>query len=201
MKKFTRREVLSAAIPAALGVAATTALATETIASELPAAVVGTVAVPNINMGLGELGSCKNIFVREFRFLFSFDHMGADFNHSITFDRVKKEIKFKNYEISRDGVVLIQNWIDAMLNNEFPDETMVLSTYDGCGNELYRKKFSGLKVQAVVSSFNCSTSECAMPEVCLSYESYQDVPVSGEKHKTQVKETQIDHLNERSWTL
>jgi hypothetical protein len=198
MEKINRRELLGAAIPAALGVAAATTAAT---ASELPAAIVGTVEVPSIDMGLGELGSHKNTFVREFRFLFWFDHMGPEFNHSITFDRVNKEIKFKNYEISRDGKVLIQDWIDAMVNGAFSDETMILATYDGCGKELYRKRFTGLKVKSCISAFNCSSSECAMPEVCLSYKTYRDVPAGGEKYRTQPKEIQIDHLNGRSWIV
>lgn len=193
--EINRRELLSAAIPAALG----TTLAVG--ASELPAAIVGTQAVPNIDMGLGELGSAKNTFVREFRFLFWFDHMGPEFNHSVTFDRVKREIKFKNYEICRDGKVLIQDWIDAMINGAFLNETMTLATYDGCGQELYRKKFTGLKIKACVSAFNCESSECAMPEVCLSYETYKDVPVGKEEHPTKAKEIQIDHLNGRSWIL
>ena len=195
--EINRRELLSAAIPAALGTAVVSVGA-----SELPAAILGTVAVPNIPMGLGELGSPTNTFVREFRFLFSFDHMGPEFNHSITFDRVKKEIKFKNYEIYRsDGRILIQDWVDSMINGAFPDETMFLSTFDGCGKELYRKRFTGLKVKACVNSFNCSSSECAMPEVCLSYETYKDVPVGNELHPTKAKEIQIDHLNGRSWIL
>lgn len=200
MEKINRRELLSAALPAVvLGTVAATA--EPSMASELPAAIVGTVEVPSINMGLGELGNNKNIFVREFRFLFWFDHMGPEFNHSIVFDRVNKEIKFKNYEIWRDGKVLIQDWIDAMANGAFPNETMTLATYDGCGKELYRKKFTGLKVKSCISSFNCSSVECAMPEVCLSYKTYRDVSVGGEKHRTQPTEIQIDHLNGRSWVL
>jgi len=193
MEKLNRRELLSAAIPAALGA---TAVAT---VSELPAAIIGTQAVPPINMGLGELGSAKNTFVREFRFLFWFDHMGSEFNHSINFDRVKKEIKFKNYEIYRDGKVLLQDWLDAMVNGAFRSETMTLATYDGCGVELYRKRFTGLKVKGCVSTFNCASSECSMPEICLSYETYEDVPVGSEKHPTQVKPIQVDHLNGRTW--
>lgn len=193
MKKLNRRELLSAAIPAALGA---TAVAT---ASELPAAIVGTQAVPPINMGLGELGSVDITFVREFRFLFWFDHMGPEFNHSITFDRVKKEIKFKSYEIYKDGKVLIQDWLDAMVNGAFRSETMTLATFDGCGNELYRKKFTGLKVKGCTSSFNCSSSECSLPEVCLSYDTYENVPVGSEPHPTKAKPIQIDHLNGRTW--
>jgi len=193
--EINRRELLSAAIPAALGTTLAVGVA------DVPAAIVGTQAVPTIEMGLGELGSPSNIFVREFRFLFWFDHMGPEFNHSITFDRVKREIKFKSYEIYRDGKVLIQDWTDAMVNGAFPDETMTLATYDGCGTELYRKRFTGLKVKACTNSFNCSSSECALPEVTLSYETYKDVPVGSEQHPTQAKEIQIDHLNGRSWIL
>lgn len=206
--EINRRELLSAAIPAALGA---TAAAATVGASELPAAIVGTQEVPSIEMGLGELGSANNIFVREFRFLFWFDHMGPEFNHSITFDRVKREIKFKNYEISRDGKVLIQDWTDAMVNGAFPDETMTLATYDGCGHELYRKLFTGLKVKACVSSFNCGSSECAMPEVTLSYKTYKDVPINTDDWisssdglklvKRKSKPIQLDHLNSRTWTL
>ena len=206
--EINRRELLSAAIPAALGA---TAVAATVGASELPAAIVGTQAVPSLDMGLGELGSGKNTFVREFRFLFWFDHMGPEFNHSVTFDRVKKEIKFKNYEISKDGKILIQDWIDAMINGAFPDETMTLATYDGCGQELYRKKFTGLKVKACVNTFNCGSSECAMPEVTLSYKTYKDAPTGTDDWilsedglklvKKKVKPIQIDHLNGRFWTL
>jgi hypothetical protein len=197
MEKLNRRELLSAAIPAVLGATAVAA------ASELPAAIVGTQAVPSINMGIGELGSSTITFVREFRFLFWFDHMGPEFNHSVNFDRIKKEIKFKNYEIYRDDKVLLQDWLDAMVNGAFRSETMTLATYDGCGKELYRKRFTGLKVKGCVSSFNSGSSECSLPEVCLTYETYKDVPVGNEihpTHPTQAKEIQIDHLNGRSWT-
>src|SRR5207302_1838043 len=121
MKDINRREMLGVAIGTAAAVAIPTAAQ-----AELPNEIVATQAVQPINMGLGELANPSNVFVRQFRFLFWFDHMGPEFNHSIKLDRVAKEIRFKNYEIATNGKVLIQDWIDAMVDGNFPKETMTL---------------------------------------------------------------------------
>lgn len=177
----------------------------------VPASIVGTAAVVGaepafepaapISMGLGQLASNEITFVRQFRFLFSFDHMGADFNYSINFDRVKKEIKIRNYEVARaDGSLPYQEWIDAMLNGDYPDETLTLTTYDGCGNEIYKRQFTGLSIKSCSSSFDMSDSEVSMPETCMTYEGYKNIPIGTVKHPTYPKATQVDHLNGRTWT-
>lgn len=154
-------------------------------------------------MGLGELGGPDMRFVRKFRFLISGDHLSNLFIFSAHISWIGKKIQLTVYEAYKDGNgIEIHNWADAMEENKYPDESMILTTLDGCGMEIYKRKFSGLKILERENNFDYSDSDISTHIVTLSYEKYEKLPVDTEI-KTEMKKeplAQVDHLNGRMWT-
>ncbi len=122
------------------------------------------------NMGIGNLGLPGLVFVRQYRFLISGEHLGDDFNFSVHIDYVKKIIKIAAYEVIDDGVIPIHEWADGMEAGKYLDETLLLVTLDGCGKELYRRRFWGLDITGRENAFNYSSSDVTTHEVTLRYE-------------------------------
>src|ERR1700678_461789 len=107
---------------------------------------------PSHSMGMhATLISLYSTFVRQFRFLLSGEHLDDAYTKSMKVNYIKKTIKLKAYEISvpqKEGgtCVPVIRWADAIQAGQHPNETLLLVTLDGCGDEIYRRRFSGLKI-------------------------------------------------------
>ena len=149
------------------------------------------------NMGLGVLGERGLSFVRKFRYTLSGNHLSEWFNKESWIDYKKKIISLVAYEAIKDRKIEIHDWADAMEKGEYPDETLVLTTYNGCGKELYKKRFSELKIEGRKSDFDYSSSDVACTILEISYKECVNEAVTDHVHATEPKETSVDHLNAR----
>ncbi len=154
-------------------------------------------------MGLGDLGKPDMIFVREFRWILKGKYLSEMFNKTVGVDYYNRRLLVSIYEVYESATEAqgkkthAHAWADRLESGEWNDEELVLITFDGCGNELYAKRFSGLEVKGRQNKFDYSSSEAAAHEVLLSYKSCEDVNTTKDVHPTKPKKAQIDHLNAR----
>lgn len=129
------------------------------------------------DMGMGKLGDSEMVFVRKFRFLLSGEHLEPWYMNSAKYDLVMRVLEIRGYEIATpEGVVPINNWVEDMLGGKYPNETLTLITLDGCGNELYKRTFKGLKLLNVKNSFDMSSIAEGNTDIVIGFESceYKD---------------------------
>ena len=126
---------------------------------------------PKKSMGIGPLGSPDLIFSRKFRWTLEGQHLPAHFVKNVKFDYVNKKITFEYYDVatSTDGFHALV-WADHLGKRKLPDETLTFSTYDGCGVELDRQIFKGLKLLAHYCDFDYASSDEATQNIVVSYE-------------------------------
>lgn len=70
--------------------------------------------------------------------------------------------------------VLAHVWAENMRNNNYPDEKLNLTTYDGGKNKLYSRCFKNLKIIEEKHSFNYCSFEFACYVVSVSFENYEN---------------------------
>lgn len=155
-----------------------------------------------VNMGIGELGEPGLVFIRQFRFLIDSQHLSSAFNHSVHIDWSNKMIRLTVYEVFKDGVIPVHQWADAMEKGEYPNESFNLMTLDGCGNEIYKKRFTGLTIRNRSNEFSYEKSDVSFHTMLISYDECHDEPTSKNK-TTEIKKTNdaapINHLNAKCW--
>lgn len=153
------------------------------------------------NMGIGKLGESHLVFVRKFRWTLKGKYLTEWYNKSVNIDYSVKFLTLSTYEIyDKNGAVAIHEWADRMESGEYQDEELLFITYDGCGNELYARKFTGLKVTNRSNHFDYTDSDVSMHRVVITFEKCEIIPVTDEKHFPVVtKETEINFLNAKTW--
>ena len=120
----------------------------------------------NINMGIGALGNPDTIFSRKFRWTFGSTSLPQEFMRNVKFDYANRIIKFSYYDIvSKDGGMQALVWADKI-----PDEDMIFTTYDGCGNPLYTLVFSGITLINHEANFDYESSDVATTELTIKYD-------------------------------
>ncbi len=140
--------------------------------------------VCNRNMGIGEIGRTDLTIVRQFRWTFGNELLTEHFMKSVNFDFVNQIIHFESYEIAENGKDIgVQKWIEE----RSWDETLVFTTYDGCGQALYTYKFSETQIISDSSSFDYESSEASVRKISVKY-----VSIEREFH---LKET-VNEINE-----
>ena len=156
----------------------------------------------NNDMGLGELANPNLIFVRQFRFLISSEHLSDSYNFAVHINWTEKVLTLDAYEVIVGGSVPIHNWADAMERGDYPDESLGFVTLDGCGNELYRYKFSDLKITGRENYFIYEKSDVSMHKVTLSFGKSEKMSVTSDPHKIMKDMTlaEVNHLNAKGWT-
>jgi hypothetical protein len=155
------------------------------------------------DMGIGKLGGHEIVFVRQFRFLLSGEHLEAWYTKAATFDVVSKLLEIKAYEVTDGtGKVFINNWVEAMVRKEYPDETLTLLTLDGCGNEIYKRVFKGLSIVSTKNVFDMESSDEGNTNVTIRFESceYEDCLNGKHEHCDPSHSTvEINHLNAKTF--
>lgn len=115
-------------------------------------------------------------------------------------DWTAKSILISAYEYILDGLITIHEWADAMEAGKYPDETLTLITLDGCGKELYRRVFKGLRIKQRKNTFNYDTSDVSTHDIILTYDELEKQPAQEEKHETgEPREVEINHLNAKTF--
>lgn len=152
------------------------------------------------SMGLGKLAKPEIVFVRKFRFILGSVNFDPHCIYSLEIDWTAKSILISAYEYILDGLIPIHEWADAMEAGNYPEETLTLITVDGCGLELYRRVFKGLKIQRRKNTFNYNTSDVSTHDIILTYDEMEKQAVQEEKHETsEPKEVEINHLNAKTF--
>jgi len=140
------------------------------------------------SMGIGPLGRSDMVFVRKFRWTLQ----GKDFDDNVVLDEhwfktlnidfSRNQLDFQAYEvISKDAEDLqIQEWLDKESHDS---ELLMLTTYDGCGNPLYKYTFFNPVVVHDTLDFDYANSEESVRKVSVKFEDYTRTFVANDKHK------------------
>jgi len=148
------------------------------------------------NMTMGKLISPDTIFVRKFRWTIKGDHLEEWWIKSADIDWGEQQIKLQAYETwLKPGRVAALEWIEGMREKKWPKESMSLTTFDGCGNELYEYTFNGIKLLKDKSNFDYDSSDVSTRNITLGYSKSHWV-VAQEKERTEIDELkdQVDVL-------
>lgn len=137
------------------------------------------------SMGLGSLGEPETVFVRKFRWTMRALDLDPHYMKKVEFDFAKKLIHFEAMEVVFPGSKDIQ--IQAWLESDLSKETLVFTTYDGCGKPLYQYNFSHLEVVSDKANFDYSVSDESTRNVTLSYKDYERVFHAGPEKPVVVK--------------
>ncbi len=146
-------------------------------------------------MGIGKMGEKDIKFVRKFRFVLVGKYLNEWYNKTFYVNYTTKTITLSAYETVDESGIHIHNWADNMENGKYHDEELTLTTYDGCGHEIYKRHFSGLKLLSRENDFDYSLSDVACHLVQLTYEKCDILPVTKDVHPTTKREAEVDHLN------
>ena len=143
-------------------------------------------------MGLGRLADPNLIFVRKFRWTLEGEGLPETWNTKVDIDFKKQELLIEMFEVvdtTKDDID-VHTW----LAKDLTKESLVLKTYDGCGNELYQYEFKCLSMLEDKMGFDYAVSDPSARKVRLQYNNcirkrlYEKV----EKHPTLVGEFKQD---------
>lgn len=180
------------------------------------------IEIQPISMGIGKLGEPDNIFVRKFRYTVKGQHLDDFSIKSFSFDLKKKHLELKAYELlttGGSGDIPVDVWAQGMSEDRWPNETLTLRTFDGCGKPIYEYTFHGLQILERCIRFDYGDSEASIQEILLSFDSFRrellfpintdrwtvlldgtdrEVPLDLEgRPKIDVEPTSVNHLNAR----
>lgn len=126
-------------------------------------------------MGIGLLGDPSLVFVRKFRYTLKSEHLPCDFVVSTKIDYKERTLSFVYYDVKKEGEadgIHALKWAQRMEYKVYPNETLELCTYDGCGTELYKVKFFGLELLEHKSDFDYNTSDVSAQQIKVSFTDY-----------------------------
>jgi hypothetical protein len=131
-------------------------------------------------MGLGKLGCQNMIFVRKFRFSLEGPNIPDWVIKAAHVNLAKKQLFIKAYELveapeqaykgQQGSDSPIELWAKSMEDGRWPDETIKLTVWDGCGKGLYAYTFSGLKLASRELDFDMASSEEVLQEIVMEYQ-------------------------------
>lgn len=110
------------------------------------------------------------LFARKFRWTLEGDHLPNICIKKISdLDYINRQISFEAYEIIVDGKNPAAKWMEEMLANRLPKETLCLKTYDGFGNTLDAINFEGLTLVSAKSDFDYESSDATTIRFTLGF--------------------------------
>jgi len=112
------------------------------------------------------------VFCREFRFTLSGKHLKEHFVKNVKMDLFNKQLNVQIYQVFDGPDVPAIVWLDKMKETDW-DEELVLTTYDGCGSELYQYKFKGITLKAHTVDYDYSSSKEAVDSLLLGFREYE----------------------------
>lgn len=142
------------------------------------------------NMGIGKLGNPHLIFVRKFRFTLKGKYLEESYNTDVEINYSKKTISFATYEVFVNNEIPIHVWADSIESQQHEDEELILTTFNGIGESLYAKKFTGLKITDRSNKFDYSDNDVSKYHIILTYENCEKIPVKE-------KEIELNFLNSK----
>lgn len=156
---------------------------------------------PKQLMGIGKLGNPNLIFARQFRWTLKGKYLQDHWNKSVNIQYTDKTINLSAYEVfMEDGTIPIHVWAEGMEKGEFKDESLILTTFDGCGYPLYAYKFIGIKLKSRHSDFDYRSSDVSYHKITLTFDKYRKHQ-STESYFPLKKEekAEVNFLNAKTW--
>jgi len=137
------------------------------------------------DMGMAELS--QSIFARKFRWTLKNANFSECFVKSVKVDHVKKVLDVEFYDVVLDNANRFNalNWLTNLQSEAMKgiNETLLLTTYDGCGNPLYGIKFTGLTLLEHTMDLDYSDSDVIYRKTKLSF-LQQDLEIHNPKKPT-----------------
>lgn len=188
----------------------------------------------NRPMGIGKLGGSNMIFVRKFRFSLTGSHLEDWSIKAVSVDLTGKMLRIKGYEVIDTGDnnkyrtpntgndAPIEVWAQGLSEGRWPQEVLMLTTFDGCGKALYEYTFEGLSMLDRRLDFNMASSDESCQRLVVGFKTYKrrflldkpadyrwrmllhgadreiDVHVEG-RPNINIEETPIDFMNGKMW--
>jgi hypothetical protein len=123
---------------------------------------------PPKNMGVGKLGDPDSLFIRECRWTLESNTLDQHYAKKVDFDFCNGKVYVEVMELvfPGDDSMQVHDWIDSLKDNQ---QSVVFTTYDGCGNPIYRYTLSKLAVYEDRASFDYASSEVASRKLLLHY--------------------------------
>lgn len=162
------------------------------------------------------LGNNTMLFVRQFRYTICSEHLGDWNSCKVDVDWFNKSLIITAYElwVAPDATrannpptlnpyevncVPAVRWATDMQDKKYPDESLYLATYDGCGNMLYGSRFTGLNITGRNSTYDYESTDAARHKITISYKNAEPfdreqwyVTIPPEKEE---KECKLHHLH------
>lgn len=119
-----------------------------------------------MNMSMGQLGHPSTVFARKFRWTLEGENLPPSFVKNVSIDYNRCRVKFEYYDVATEnGSFHALQWANSLR----PTETLTFTTYDGCGNWLYRSVFSSLYITEHSSDFDYNSSEISCQQITVGY--------------------------------
>jgi hypothetical protein len=158
-------------------------------------------------MGL-DPGFCNVVFVRKFRWTLSGPHLPEQWLKKVEFDWMNKRLYCEVYEtFVQPGKVAVIDWLESF--EEYANEPLVFTTWDGCGNAIYEYTLHDLTLWKNDSDFDYSSSDVSTRKIVVSFSDakyrafdYIDHKVEPEASLNGEIDTDpvpIHTLNDRTW--
>ena len=112
------------------------------------------------------------IFCREFRFTLSGNHLKEHFVKNVKMDLFNKHLDIDIYQVFDGPDVPAIAWLDKMKETDW-GEKLVLTTYDGCGSELYQYTFKGITLKSHTVNYDYSSSKEAVDSLVIGFKEYE----------------------------
>ena len=128
------------------------------------------------DMGLGRLADPTMVFVRNFRWTLTAESLdGTDslpewFQTKVKVDFYHNKLYFESLEVMCHDNVL--NWIESVKANPDKKRWMVLTTYDGLGNQLYTYQFNGISIGEREVNYDYDSSDVATQKITIYFTDY-----------------------------
>ena len=136
-------------------------------------------------MGIGPLGAPGVKFVRKFRWILESTGLPEHLVSDVKIQFHKKMIIANCYEVMETqheediGKIRIQDWVE---DPYLKDKTLVLTTYDGCGDPIYQYKFKKIELKEDNMDLSYSSSDCSMRELHIHFGTYTREVFQPERH-------------------
>jgi hypothetical protein len=125
------------------------------------------------SMGHALSNAHKLIFCREFRFTLKGKYLAESFIKKVNMDLVNKLLYISIYQVYGVGSdVPGVLWLEDMRKNNW-DEELVLTTYDGLGEELYQYTFKGLTLKGHDVNYEYASSNEANDNFIIGFKEYE----------------------------
>lgn len=116
------------------------------------------------------------IFVRKYRFVLNGASLPQEFVQNVDVNFIKKTLKVELYGVYDNGIFTCHDWLERFEDGlDELNEDFVLTTYDGCGKELFKYVFSMPRLEDKTENFDYCDSETTTLTAVFSFYSVKRI--------------------------